>query len=360
MNTALLSGSSPYRLVAIDDPVMVDENTEAPNLEESVGYTLGDPVEYTWTHLSSTWTASANYTLTGAEVKMRRINEFDYTITCKIYADNGSGLPGTLLATSTTSLASMTVPDQTEALDWSEAQPFVFDFAGLAIRSGTRYHLTIVTGGAYAPETNSMMVQDNFELTTGESITLWDGADPSVYPPIYDCQFYFKTYGVVWVEKDQNAASPDDAIAVGYGAGFKYAGSSWTTATGYDLRNVRLTLYKAGSPTFDVRVAIYSDSSGPSTVLATSPTIIPAASLTTSETTKDFFFDGLALSASTKYHIIAYCNVIGDASNYVLCKINYGESTGEATTRDADGVAPFTAQYANSQLVFKTYGYPTA
>ncbi len=130
-------------------------------------------------------------------------------------------------------------------------------------------------------------------------------------------------------------------------------GSDFTTGSAYTLCKLEIYIYKVGTPTGNGYLKIYSDSSGvPGTLLATSTTTLAESTLSDSAPAFIAFdFEGLALTTSTKYHIV-YLGT-ANSSNYVAGGVN-GGATGHTSSYSDDGVSwgPYTA---NDQINFKTY-----
>jgi hypothetical protein len=93
-------------------------------------------------NIAMSWTAGASYTLTQASPKLNKAGSPTQTLTAYLYADSGNK-PATLLGTSTNTIAAST-------LAASPGSYVDFQFAGVSIVSGTRYHL-VVGGSALDP-----------------------------------------------------------------------------------------------------------------------------------------------------------------------------------------------------------------
>jgi hypothetical protein len=83
---------------------------------------------------STSFTAGSSYTLIRAALGMTKTGVPSRTFDLRIYSDNGSDVPDTLLATSTNTI---NMSDLVSSLNWTAD----FSFSGLSIVSGTKYHL---------------------------------------------------------------------------------------------------------------------------------------------------------------------------------------------------------------------------
>jgi hypothetical protein len=88
------------------------------------------------TFVGSQWTTAATYTLCRLTTRIYRVGTPTGTITAYIYTNN-LGEPGTLLATSTTTISAGALTDSTAGEDAG------FTFAGLSLTSGTAYYMVL-------------------------------------------------------------------------------------------------------------------------------------------------------------------------------------------------------------------------
>jgi hypothetical protein len=134
-------------------------------------------------YISTAWIAGSSYTLTRADLFLRRNNLNTGLITLRLHADDGTGKPGTVLATSTTSLDSATLA--------SSNAYYQFEFAGYALTIGVKYHLSvykegIINGGNY--------VQWRGEWANGQGVSRSsDGSTWTISGAAY--KGAFNTYG---------------------------------------------------------------------------------------------------------------------------------------------------------------------
>ncbi len=107
---------------------------------------------------------------------------------------------------------------------------------------------------------------------------------------------------------------------------------------------VNLYLEKFGSPTFNIKVHIYSHDAGndePDTLIGTSSDVINAATLTTSEAIYSFVNISASITNTTTYWVVVECVTVGDADNYGRWHHNETGTT-ERVVRDADGLGTWT------------------
>ena len=110
---------------------------------------------------------SSDYALTRLSMKLKiHAGTPTGNVTAYVYSNN-AGKPGTLLATSTTTISAATV---TSTAAW-----FTWDFAGIALTSGTTYHLVLATDNP--SDTNSLQFRAN--TGTGKSVNC--SADASTW-----------------------------------------------------------------------------------------------------------------------------------------------------------------------------------
>ena len=101
-------------------------------------------------------------------------------------------------------------------------------------------------------------------------------------------------------------------------AGAAFTTQAWDAGYTIDLTRVSFWIKKTGSPTGTIQVKIYSDDTGPDTLLATSTTEVDASVLTGNFYQQEFVFaeGALGLSPETKYYaVIDYSD--GSASKYI-------------------------------------------
>lgn len=88
------------------------------------------------TYLGTSFTAGSSYTLHRVELKLNILNSPVGPIYCDIYNDDGAGLPNVVLGTATNTVDSAALPT---TADYSSR----WEFTGLALTSGTKYHIVI-------------------------------------------------------------------------------------------------------------------------------------------------------------------------------------------------------------------------
>jgi hypothetical protein len=148
----------------------------------------------------------------------------------------------------------------------------------------------------------------------------------------------------------------NDYWYLGNGSVRLYA-SSFTAGSSYTLIEAQWYCKKSGSPTFNIRGYIYSDSSGsPGTLLATSTNDVAASGITTSYGWQIVHtFSGQALTSGTKYHLVVHALTDGDGSNLIVMGCN-GSVTGQALRRSYDTSPPSWVDLDTSaQNDFRTY-----
>lgn len=125
--------------------------------------------------------------------------------------------------------------------------------------------------------------------------------------------------------------------------GAKITTSSWDTGYTIDLTSVIFWLKKTGSPTGSIVVEVYSDDSGPDTLLATSDEV-KVSDLTSNFVKHTFDFDtgALSLSHSTTYYVVVKYTG-GNSSNYVTVAASSKDSGGDMYYYDGSWNAVSTA-----------------
>lgn len=160
-----------------------------------------------------------------------------------------------------------------------------------------------------------------------------------------------------FVEQESLAETPDDFVSFGTASGTTYIGLSWTPGSSYTITQIAPKLYKVLSAVQTLTAYIYSDAlTVPDTVLATSTNTVDASTLSTDTTGvyTNFQFSGLALTGSTRYHLVIGCSSV-DASNFVRIRYLTVGGGSEFLDLDADGTSWGATTEATVQGTFKTY-----
>jgi hypothetical protein len=147
-------------------------------------------------------------------------------------------------------------------------------------------------------------------------------------------------------------------LNIGYNAGSDKAGQTFAFSATGEIRNVRVTLKKTGSPTDNITMGIFATSGGlpTGTALYTSTTVL-AASTVGSNTAHDFAFAGANTNAGTMYAFVLARSGSYDPTNYISVVYNssgaYAAGTG---VRLASGTWEIFS--AGADLGFELAGYP--
>lgn len=155
------------------------------SLQQTFGTDTSDAVTPTSAsnrkYIGSAATPDANYTITRVELYLKRVDGGGAAadLVCEIRADN-SGVPGTLLATSTNTIVSA---DVSTSYGWA-----AFNFTGLAVTNGTPVYL--VVKGATTDAANYYTWRGG-ALATGDIERSSDGAS---WANISNRQCYARTY----------------------------------------------------------------------------------------------------------------------------------------------------------------------
>lgn len=140
-------------------------------------------------YLGSDWTASSSYTLTQITAQAYKTGT-GQPMTCYIYS-NSSLLPGTLLATSTTSAIT---PSQTSG--FTSANDVIYAFAGLSITNTTVYFV-VFRVAATSGSNRNIMNMDNGAPGVG---VITQAADVAGSPGVFtnnqaSRKLYIRIYG---------------------------------------------------------------------------------------------------------------------------------------------------------------------
>lgn len=140
-------------------------------------------------YLGTSFLASSNWVLHRLELNLSQADPPTGNIVCEIRSD-ASGLPSnTVLATNTNTVLASSVPAVTA--DYTPT----FDFAGLTIVNGTRYHIVLHGDGpGYGGGTSGIRWRSNTAGVTGETVSEdLDGVGPFGVTSA-DSQNNFKAY----------------------------------------------------------------------------------------------------------------------------------------------------------------------
>jgi hypothetical protein len=138
-------------------------------------------------------------------------------------------------------------------------------------------------------------------------------------------------------QQSQTTVNNDQIL--GYTDPNKYLAAKFTTTGAYNLCRLTVKLFQQGTPTGrNITAYIYSDSSGPGTLLATSSTTLAATDI--AETSYpgglyNFAFNQYSLSGSTSYWAVIAISGSADTTNYVRTVID--GSSGSGLYGSADG-----------------------
>lgn len=245
------------------------------------------------TKLETSFSLAGNMTLTDLAIRIQTNGAPADDVLLKVFSD-AAGVPNTLLATATISTGTITgtLAWVTETLDTP--------YAALA---ATTYHLEISRSGANdAVNYYTVSVDEGLGYPSGQ-FKIWNGA--------------------AWVARAPNA---DLAFRVG-GEGVYTKSEQAFQLTGgeaWQASNVQIYAHAEGSPADDLRVRLYTDSSGaPGSLLATGTFV--GTDVPTSPAWLTFELDTeVALSLATTYHLQVDRTGATDATNYYVVGVDEG------------------------------------
>ncbi len=143
------------------------------------------------------------------------------------------------------------------------------------------------------------------------------------------------SYGCSYPTKDGQTGSTN-AANFGNADGRQYLSSSFTASASYTMIRTKIYMKKYGSMSLNIYCYIWSNSlNKPSSSLATATNTIATSSLTTSYDWYTYNFTGLAINATTMYHVVLYMNS-ADANNYGI--IGGGAVAGQYRNTSADTI----------------------
>lgn len=132
-----------------------------------------------------------------------------------------------------------------------------------------------------------------------------------------------------------------------------YTAGSFTASNTGTITNVVLQMRKDGTPSGrSFTVAIYDDSSGEPGSAITNGSITgnDMNALSSSYQDETFVFSTPpSITATTAYWIVIFAEDAADATNYMRWRFDANE-TGEAVSRDADGVGPWNSVDATATI----------
>jgi hypothetical protein len=180
------------------------------------------------------------------------------------------------------------------------------------------------------------------DLATIASAAVTNGSD---VPEPGDCD----------VPRDLVAGTTNGSHQNGSSTSVKYVAAKFEAAESVTICALDLALAKVGSPTFGMKVSIYSHNVGtdyPDTKLSDDSDSVLSSSLTTSEADTAFSNFSVALTAGTTYWIVLEADAIGDVSNHVLWhRITGTLSSGGTRTVAVDDTASSWANGSSTRLL---------
>jgi len=140
-----------------------------------------------------------------------------------------------------------------------------------------------------------------------------------------------------------------------YPLSYNFVAGSFTTTSAYTVVRIGVTLIQVGTaPNVQITAYLYDNSSDqPSTLLGTSTDTISATTVSLSRTEYYWNFAGIALSNTTKYHIVL-TKAYTDASNAIKWTMNDGGATAEEYNR-ATTLPTWTTVDTSISPYFSTY-----
>lgn len=138
-------------------------------------------------------------------------------------------------------------------------------------------------------------------------------------------------------QNNSGATAGDQYIA--YDGSDLYFASPFTASASYTVCSVTNAMFATGSPGFNLKCAIYTDSgSNPGTLVGTASAAVSASTIGTSEATVTFTGLNAAVTSGTKYWIVIW--VSGGSTSYYTSYLHVPYSVGVSTdvlAKSSDG-----------------------
>ena len=188
-----------------------------------------------------------------------------------------------------------------------------------------------------APQEQATLEGDAMIIPFGDKALICDGSYLKYWDKNTDTVkiAYDDGSGSDGYQYNNTTLTPDTQIKLYSGgntkAGVSFESQDWDS--GYTIPATKVEIYakKVGSPTGNVGCELYKDSDD--SLVATSTTIISAASVSTSSEKQSFVFDSGALSPLTIYNaVLTYAD--GDSGNYIQLECDTTTSAGDAKYYD--------------------------
>ncbi len=138
----------------------------------------------------------------------------------------------------------------------------------------------------------------------------------------------------------------------------KYLATKFVATSTDTVCKVDLYLRKLNSPTFDIRVSIFSHDAGdddPGTLIGTASDVIDSSTLTGSEAVYTFVNISASITDTVTYWIVLEAVTLGDGSNYVRWHYEASGAT-ERVNTDDDASGTWTNISTTVTLKYILYG----
>lgn len=148
----------------------------------------------------------------------------------------------------------------------------------------------------------------------------------------------------------------DYAGSIAYDSGSIYMAASFTAGSSYTLCALDVKLSKTGSPTFNLRAAIYSDGTGPSALVGTASADVSASTVGSSIGTVSFTGLNASITSGSVYWVVIYyaSGALNHYADYVGYRIRSGSGS-QYSYKAATGPSSWTQLGQYNAANFKSY-----
>jgi len=142
---------------------------------------------------------------------------------------------------------------------------------------------------------------------------------------------------------------------VGSHSFYQYRAGNIDTTSAYTVCKVELSLKSVGSPTQDLTVSIYDDSSGePGSLVGTASDAVDASTIGSTFEWVEFTGISAVLSDATTYWVVIHADA-ADSGNYVHWEYTNGGDASDRLAYDANGVGPWSSDGSNLPFRLRLY-----
>lgn len=161
----------------------------------------------------------------------------------------------------------------------------------------------------------------------------------------------------MWLTEEVNAThlsgwSTSTSWAVGYSTAAFSGGQWFLTTEAWTMKRVRVRVSNTWSPTFNMSLKVYSDTSW--TLVSTSTNTIDASTVS-GNTDLDFDFNAGALADATTYYALLEPDAVWDTSNYINWVFSTDSSYSDGLSYEVDNTLSWTSLSAGWDKYFAVY-----